>query len=379
MMTVKNVSLWSLLLVFAACQQPAPPKLKTHIEKSTFGTLPDGQTVLRYTLQNELGMTVSILTYGATITAWTAPDKKGKYEDITLGCDSLAGYLAGVPYFGAIVGRYGNRIAQGKFNLEGKTYTLATNNGANHLHGGIKGFDKVNWTATPIEGAEPALKLTYNSPDSEEGYPGNLGVEVVYTLQKDNSVKMAYTATTDKTTVVNLTNHAYFNLAGDGKSILDHEITLNAAHFLPVDKGLIPTGVLAPVAGTPFDFTKPFKIGARIQDTLNTQIQFGGGYDHAWVIDKGQSGLTLAATLREPVSGRVMEVYTTEPAIQFYTGNFLDGTIQGKQGVKYAKRSGLCLETEHYPDAPNQTQFPTTVLKPQEKYQTTTIYKFLVR
>jgi aldose 1-epimerase len=377
MMKLKNILLFSLIL--AACQQPAPQKTKTHIEKSNFGTLPNGQTVMRYTLHNDKGMSVGIMTYGAAITTWTAPDKTGKYEDITLGCDSLAGYLAGVPYFGAVVGRYGNRIAHGKFNLEGKTYHLATNNGANHLHGGMKGFDKVNWTAAPTDGDEPALKLTYKSSDGEEGYPGNLAVEVIYTLQKDNSVKMAYTATTDKTTVVNLTNHAYFNLAGDGKSILDHDITLNAAQFLPVDKGLIPTGVLQPVVGTPFDFTKPFKIGARINDTLNPQIKFGGGYDHAWILDKGQSGLNLAATLSEPTSGRVMEVYTTEPAIQFYTGNFLDGTIHGKKGVQYAKRSGLCLETEHYPDAPNQTKFPTTVLKPQEKYQTTTIYKFSVK
>jgi aldose 1-epimerase len=364
------------LFSLSACKQATEQKQKAAVAKTRFGTLPDGQQVELYTLQNAQGMKVSIMTYGAAITTWTAPDSKGKYEDIILGCDSLSGYLKGVPYFGAIVGRYGNRIAKGKFNLESKTYLLATNNGENHLHGGIKGLDKVNWTATPTSGETPALKLTYNSKDGEEGYPGNLAIEVVYTLQKDNALKIAYTATTDKTTIVNLTNHAYFNLAGDGKSILDHEITLNAVQFLPVDKGLIPTGAPQSVTGTPFDFTKRFKIGARIQDTLDHQIKFGGGYDHAWILQKSTEKMPLAATLVEPTSGRVLEVFTTEPAIQFYSGNFLDGTILGKNGVKYQKRSGLCLETEHYPDAPNQAQFPTTVLKPNEKYQTTTIYQF---
>jgi aldose 1-epimerase len=351
---------------------------ESSIDKAPFGKLPDGQPVEIYTLKNNAGMSISIMTYGAAIVNWTAPDKNGKYEDIVLGCDSIGGYLKGVPYFGAVVGRYGNRIAKGKFSLDGKTYTLATNNGANHLHGGVKGFDKVNWTATPIQQEEPALKLTYTSKDGDEGYPGNLSIEVIYTLQKDNSVKIDYSATTDKATVVNLTNHAYFNLAGDGKSILDHEITLNADKFLPVDKGLIPTGELKAVKGTPFDFTKPFKIGARINDTLNTQIKFGGGYDHAWVLNQSTDSvkLNLAATVTEPISGRIMEVLTTEPAIQFYTGNFLDGTINGKKSIKYAKRSALCLETEHYPDSPNQSKFPTTVLKPNEKYRTTTVYKF---
>lgn len=349
---------------------------QSSIDKKPFGKLPYGQAVELYTLKNNAGMEVSIMTYGAAIVSWTAPDKNGKYEDITLGCDSLSGYLKGVPYFGSVVGRYGNRIAKGKFALDGKTYTLATNNGANHLHGGVKGFDKVNWTATPIQQEEPALKLTYLSKDGEEGYPGNLSIEVTYTLQKDNSLKMDYKATTDKTTVVNLTNHAYFNLAGDGKSILDHEITLNADKFLPVDKGLIPTAELKSVAGTPFDFIQPFKIGARINDTLNPQIKLGGGYDHAWILNAGKDSLKLAATLTEPISGRVMEVLTTEPAIQFYSGNFLDGTIIGKKGVKYQKRSGLCLETEHYPDSPNQAKFPSTILKPQEVYRTTTVYRF---
>lgn len=375
-------------LSFASCNQNPEQKKpdvkdmtqKSSIEKSSFGKTKDGVALDLYTLKNEAGMTVAITNYGGTIVTWTAPDKNGKYEDITLGCDSIGGYEKGVPFFGALIGRYGNRIAKGKFNLEGKTYTLATNNGANHLHGGLKGFDKVVWTATPVEGAESALKLTYTSKDMEEGYPGNLSVEVVYTLQKDNSVKIEYSATTDKTTVVNLTNHAYFNLSGDmNNTILDHEVALNCDKFLPVDKTLIPTGVLQPVAGTPFDFTKPFKIGARINDTLNEQIKFGGGYDHAWILTDATNALRLAATVLEPTSGRVMEVLTTEPAIQFYTGNFLDGTIKGKGGVIYKKRSGLCLETEHYPDSPNQLKFPTTTLKPKETYTTTTVYRFSVK
>ena len=354
---------------------------KSSIDKAPFGKLPDGQTVDLYTLKNNAGMTVAISNFGGTIVKWTAPDKNGKYEDITLGCDSIGGYLKGVPYFGALIGRYGNRIAKGKFNLEGKTYTLAVNNIGNHLHGGIKGYDKVVWTATPIQQEEPALKLTYLSKDMEEGYPGNLSIEVTYTLQKDNSLKIDYTATTDKTTVVNLTNHAYFNLTGDmNNTILEHELVLNADMYLPVDKTLIPTGV-KPVATTVFDFTTAHKIGERINDSSDIQIKYGGGYDHAWVLKpqnakNTEGSLRLAATVSEPKSGRVVEVLTTEPAIQFYTGNFLDGTIVGKGGVIYKRRSGFCLETEHYPDSPNQAKFPTTVLKVGETYKTTTVYKF---
>lgn len=350
---------------------------KSSIEKASFGILPDGQAVDIYTLKNNAGMTVAISNYGGTIVSWTAPDKNGKYEDITLGFDSLSSYLKSSPYFGAIIGRYGNRIAKGKFNLEGKTYTLAVNNIGNHLHGGIKGFDKVVWAATPLQAEEPALKLTYTSKDMEEGYPGNLSVEVVYTLQKDNALKIAYKATTDKATVVNLTNHAYFNLTGNpANTILDHELTLNCDKFLPVDKTLIPTGLLKPVKGTVFDFTTPFKIGARINDSSDIQIKYGGGYDHAWILTDASNTLRLAASVHEPTSGRVMEVLTTEPAIQFYTGNFLDGKATGKGGVVINKRTGLCLETEHYPDSPNQAKFPTTVLKPNETYSTTTVYKF---
>jgi aldose 1-epimerase len=388
-----------LLVSLVACKQKkqtakeneahAKPT-KSSIEKKYFGTLPLGQSVDIYTLKNTEGMSVSITNYGGTIVSWTAPDKNDVYQDITLGFDSLAQYTKGGAYFGALIGRYGNRIAKGKFNLEGKTYTLAVNNIGNHLHGGIKGFDKVVWDALSTDGDEPSLKLIYTSKDGEEGYPGTLNVTVVYTLQKDNALRIDYSAETDKTTVVNLTNHAYFNLSGDmSKTILDHEVTLNADKYLPVDKTLIPTGELRPVLGTAFDFTKSFKVGARISDTSDVQIKYGGGYDHAWILTPntveernpdtgGKGGLRLAATVTEPTSGRVLEVLTTEPAIQFYTGNFLDG-VKGKGGAVYQRRGGLCLETEHYPDAPNQAAFPTTVLKPKEEYKTTTVYRFSVR
>ena len=348
------------------------------IKKTVFGTLPDGRVADQYTLKNANGMEVKISNYGGVITHLTAPDKDGKFEDIVLGFDSLAGYFTPPPYFGAIIGRYGNRIAKGKFTLDGKEYNLAKNNGENHLHGGLVGFDKVLWNAEAIEGEESALKLTYLSKDGEEGYPGNLNVTVIYTLQKDNSLKIEYAATTDKATVINLTNHSYFNLSGFKKDVLDQEVTLNADRYLPVDKGLIPTGELRSVTGNVFDFTKPTVIGKGINDIKDEQIKLGGGYDHAWILNKKGNELSLAATVLEKTSGRKMEVLTTEPAIQFYTGNFLDGKITGKGGVNYPKRFALCLESEHYPDSPNQSAFPTVVLKPNEKYSTTTIYKFSV-
>lgn len=348
------------------------------IEKISFGILPDGRGVDLYILKNAKGMEVKIMNYGGVVTHLTAPDKDGKYEDVVLGFDSLAGYLTPPPYFGAIIGRYGNRIAKGKFTLEGKAYQLATNNNnLNHLHGGVVGYDKVLWTAEPIEGTESALKLTYLSKDGEEGYPGNLNITVIYTLTNDNSLKIDYTATTDKTTIINLTNHSYFNLSAAKKDVLDHEVTLNADKYLPVDKGLIPTGELRTVAGTVFDFTKPTVIEKGINEVKDEQIVLGGGYDHAWILIKKEvNELSLAASVLEKTSGRKMEVMTTEPAIQFYTGNFLDGSLTGKGGVKYAKRFALCLESEHYPDSPNQAAFPSTVLKPNETYKTTTIYKF---
>ena len=369
------------IFLFSCCQQPAknnPEPGKPGIEKSVFGVLPDGRAADLFTLRNEKGMEIKITNYGGAIVAWTAPDRNGKYEDIVLGCDSLAGYLRGTPFFGALIGRYGNRIAKGKFSLDGVAYALATNNIGNHLHGGMVGFDKVLWTAVPVEGSAPALKLTYQSKDGEEGYPGNLRVEVVYTLQSDNALKIDYTATTDKKTIVNLTNHSYFNLAGGG-TILGHELVLNAADYLPVDSTLIPTGALRPVTGTVFDFTKPTMIGARIQDTADQQIRYGLGYDHCWVLSDTSTNLKPAAILSEQKSGRVMEVLTTEPAIQFYSGNFLDGKVIGKGGAPYAYRSGLCLETQHFPDSPNQPAFPVTTLKPGEVYQSTTVYRFSAR
>lgn len=364
------------LLMMNSCSPKKETEQKAGIEKTSFGTLSDGQAVDLYTLHNAAGMTAKISNYGGTIVSLTAPDKDGKFEEVTLGMDSLAGYEKGVPFFGALIGRYGNRIAKGKFDLDGKTYTLPTNNGPNSLHGGAKGFDKRVWTATPVEGDEPTLKLTYVSKDGEEGYPGTLNVEVTYTLQKDNALKIDYKATTDKPTVVNLTNHTYFNLTGGVKrDILDHVVTIYADKFIPVSKDLIPTGELQPVAGTPFDFTKPRVIGQSINDSTDVQIKNGGGYDHAWVLTDSSKSMKKVATVMEPTSGRVMEVQSTEPAVQFYTGNFLDGTLSGR-GVTYKKRYALCLETEHYPDSPNQPKFPSTVLRPGQTYQTTTIYTF---
>ncbi len=381
----------SLCLFISACKnadtknktiQTESISNETSIEKTPFGNLKTGEPVELYTLKNKSGMSIAIMNYGGTIIRWTAPDRNGKYEDIVLGCDSLSGYLKGVPYFGAIVGRYGNRIAKGKFSLEGKNYTLAINNIGNHLHGGLKGFDKVIWQAEPITNAEPTLKLSYLSKDGEEGYPGNLNVEVTYTLQQDNALRIDYKATTDKPTVLNLTNHSYFNLTGKNtNTILDHELTIIADRFLPVNKTLIPTGELKPVFGTNFDFIKPHKIGERINNSINDiQLNYGLGYDHAWILNKNEKDKSpvaqLAAKVYEPVSGRVLEVFTTEPAIQFYSGNFLNGSVMGKGKIDYAKRTALCLETEHYPDAPNQPKFPSTELKPGQIYNSTTIYKF---
>ncbi|GAB3954439.1 galactose mutarotase [Spirosoma harenae] len=375
-----SLALLTSLVTMNSCTSKKEKEAETQkpgIDKTTYGQLPDGKTADLYTLHNAAGMTAKITNYGGIIVSLTAPDKDGKFEDVTLGADSLSGYVKGTPYFGALVGRYGNRIAKGKFTLDGKTYSLVTNNMGNHLHGGTVGFDKVLWTATPVDGEEPALKLAYTSKDGEEGYPGNLSVEVTYTLQKDNSLKIDYQATTDKPTVVNLTNHTYFNLTGGAKrDVLDHVLTLNADRFIPVDKTLIPTGKLQPVAGTPFDFTQPTVIGKRINDSTDAQIKYGLGYDHGWVLNGSGDSLKLAATVYEPTSGRVMEVRTTEPAIQFYTGNFLDGTVMGREGFAYKKRYALCLETEHYPDSPNQASFPSTVLRPGQTYKTTTVYQF---
>jgi len=351
------------------------------MEKKVFGTTADGKTAELYTLKNKSGMQVSITNFGATVVSIMVPDKAGKVADVALGYDDLAGYELNKNYLGVLVGRYGNRIAHGKFSIDGTEYTLAKNNGDNSLHGGIKGFNKALWKAKDVsKGGEAAVEMKYVSKDGEEGYPGNLSVTVIYTLTNKNELKIDYSATTDKKTVVNLTNHTYFNLAGQGNGdILKQELMIDADTFTPVDAGLIPTGELKKVEDTPFDFRKPTAIGARI-DASDEQIKLGGGYDHNFVVNrKAATGLSLAAQVSDPASGRTMEVWTTEPGVQFYTGNFLDGSFKGKGGITYQKRTAFCLETQHFPDSPNHPSFPTTLLKPGEKYHTTTVYKFATK
>jgi aldose 1-epimerase len=349
------------------------------IKNEAFGTTPDGKAVELYTLTNTQGMEVRVITYGGIIVSLKTPDKKGHFADIALGFDDLASYLSRSPFFGALVGRYGNRIGNAKFTLDGKEYTLAKNNGPNSLHGGVKGFDKVVWAAQPFQkSGEVGLVLKYTSADGEEGYPGTLHVTVTYTLNDQNEFSIHYQATTDKDTPINLTNHTYFNLSGEGSgNILGVEMMLNADHFTPVDATLIPTGKVESVKGTPFDFTKPTAIGARI-DNKNEQLTFGAGYDHNFVINRQGPGLALAARAYDPASGRVLEVDTTEPAVQFYTGNHMT-KMAGKHGHTYDKRSAFCLETQHYPDSPNQPNFPSTILKPGQTYNTTTVWKFSTR
>lgn len=349
-----------------------------NIKQEPFGTTPEGEEATRYTLTNASGMQVQISDYGATITSVLVPDREGEMGDVVLGFDSLSGYFSpeytkSGPYFGAIVGRYGNRIAKGRFSLNGEEYQLATNNGENHLHGGNKGFDKVMWRAEPVPG-ENALRLTYVSPDGEEGYPGTLTSTVTYTLTDDNEIKIDYEATTDKATPVNLTNHSYFNLsAGEAEDALGHVVTLNGDKYTVVDGSLIPTGELRDVQGTVMDFREPQTIGARVN-----QVE-GGGYDHNYVLNGANGEMKKAATVYEPTSGRVMEVFTTEPGIQFYSGNFLDGTITGSGNKVYKKHYGFALETQHFPDSPNQPSFPSTTLEPGQTYESTTVYKFSTR
>ena len=342
------------------------------IEKEPFGKTPEGEQVELYTLANKNGLRVKIMTYGATITSVETPGRDGRTENIILALDSLDNYIKGHPYLGSTVGRFANRIAKGKFSIEGKEYTLATNNDANHLHGGEKGFDKAVWKAEEIKGDNfVGLKFTHISPDGDEGYPGKLTAVVTYSLTNDNELRMEYEAETDKPTVLNLTNHTYWNLAGGGNGdVLEHSLTLNADRYLPVDKGLIPTGEMKPVEGTPMDFTKPMAIGSRIG-------QVGSGYDHCYVLNKseGSAEPTLVAKITEPTSGRVMEIFTTQPGVQLYTGNFLDGKLSGG-GKAFKKHYAFCLETQHYPDSPNRPEFPTTLLRPGEKYHHTTIHKF---
>jgi aldose 1-epimerase len=359
---------------------PTSPQGTDMIKKEAFGKSPDGEPVDLYILKNKHGMEVSAMTYGGAVVSIRVPDRKGHFDDVALGFDKADDYTAKVPYFGAIIGRYGNRIANGKFTLDGKEYTLPKNDGPNSLHGGTKGFDKVLWAAEPFEKpGEVGVIFKHTSPNGDQGYPGDLKVTVTYTLNDNNELIFKYHATTDKPTPVNLTNHTYFNLAGDGKGdILGHELMLNADYFTPVDKTLIPTGKIESVKGTPFDFAKLMAIGARINDK-DEQLILGHGYDHNFVINRKDKGLTLAARVYEPTSGRVMEVYTTEPGIQFYSGNFLDGTLTGKEGRVYKHRYGFCLETQHYPDSPNHPNFPSTILKPGQTYESETMYKFSTR
>ncbi|MFT5143906.1 MAG: aldose 1-epimerase [Thalassolituus oleivorans] len=344
-----------------------------------FGTLPDGRAVDLYTVTTPSGIVMKVTNYGGIITHLMVPDATGTIGDVVLGYDNLDAYLASTPYFGAIIGRYGNRIANGRFSIDGTAFTLAANNGQNHLHGGITGFDKVLWAAEAFSGPSGAgVIFSYTSADGEEGYPGALQVQVTYTLGDDGSLGFDYAASTDKSTPVNLTQHSYFNLAGPSStSILGHDLQIAASRFTPVDDGLIPTGELADVTGTPFDFRAPHAIGARIEAD-NEQMVRGLGYDHNWVLDGRAGGLKLAARVVEPSSGRVMEVRTEEPGIQFYSGNFLDGTLPAKGGGTYAHRSGFCLETQHFPDSPNQPGFPSTLLEPGETYRTRTVYTFSV-
>ncbi len=374
------IRLWLALaagVVFlAGCSSPTEPQ--SLIEKKPFGLTPDGEAVDIYTLRNRNGVEARIMTYGGIIVSLKVPDKNGQMGDVVLGYDHLDSYVTNSPYFGALIGRYGNRIAKARFTLDGTMYTLATNSYPNALHGGVKGFDKRVWSAGTREGLDgPELILSYLSKDGEEGYPGNLKVTATYTLLRDNELRLKYRAETDKDTVLNLTQHSYFNLAGKG-DILNHKVTILADRFTPVDAELIPTGELRPVDNTPFDFRTPTAIGGRIGQQ-DEQLKFGGGYDHNWVINKEAGKLELMAKVTEPETGRVLDVFSTEPGLQFYSGNFLAGTITGKGGWAYQRHAAFCMEPQHYPDSPNKPQFPTVELKPGQVFQNTIVYRFSVQ
>jgi aldose 1-epimerase len=364
------------IVTLACFTQACARKENSDVKQQAYGKMPDGTPIELYTLTNSNGMQARIITYGGIVTTLTAPDRAGKFSDIVLGMDDLPGYLKEKDFFGAIIGRYGNRIGHNQFTLNGQTYKLPDNNNGATLHGGPEGFDKKVWTAKPgSSDAGPTLELTYVSKDGEMGFPGTLNAKVVYTLSHKNELNIDYTATTDKPTVVNLTNHSYFNLAGPGSGdILAHDVMINADKFTPVDAILIPTGELRDVKGTPFDFTSLTAIGARINQP-DEQLKLGRGYDHNWVLNKGAGGMTKAAEVHEPTTGRIMEVWTTEPGLQFYTGNFLDGTLKAK-GKSFDLRGAFCMETQHYPDSPNKPAFPSTELKPGATYHTTTSYRF---
>lgn len=385
--SVVVVSTLSMLSALACSREaPAPasggregraPKASTAVTRTSFATLPDGAPVDLFTLANAAGTRIRAITYGGIILSLEVPDRDGRPGDIVLGYDSLDGYLKRPEYFGSIIGRYANRIARGRFVLDGAEYRLTTNDGPNHLHGGVRGFDKVVWQAEPIESARGAgVVFTRTSPDGEEGYPGTVTVRVTYTLTDRNELHVEYEATTDSSTPINLTQHSYFNLAGEGSGdILGHLLTIHASRYTPVDATLIPTGEIASVEGTPLDFRTPVAIGQRI-DEPHEQLRRARGYDHNYVIDREGDGLVPAARVVEPRSGRTLEVTTTEPGIQFYSGNFLDGTVVGKSGHVYGHRAGFCLETQHFPDSPNQPAFPSTIVRPGERYRSHTIYTF---
>jgi aldose 1-epimerase len=375
-----NQARWAAAaLCVLVCAGAAAAQRGGRVKREDFGRAPDGRAVSIYTLTNRAGAEARIITYGGAVVSLTAPDRRGRFADVVLGFDDMAGYLAQDSNVGVLIGRYGNRIGGARFTLNGVEYKLAANNGAHSLHGGLKGFDKVVWEARPLRArGGAALELTYLSRDGEEGFPGNLRARVVYTLTDRNELRVDYHATTDKDTVVNLTQHSYFNLKGHGRGdILDHRLRLNSSRFTPTDSTSIPTGELRPVRGTPFDFTRPTAIGARI-GADDEQLKYGNGYDHNFVVRGRRGVLRKAAEVYEPTTGRVMEVWTTEPGVQLYTGNYLNGA-RGKGGQTYPRRSGFCLETQHYPDSPNKPQFPSTVLRRGGRYRTTTVYKFSAR
>lgn len=378
----RTTAAWLVLAVQLSCATPMtthPTAAASGVTKSSFGRLDDGTPVDLYTIRNRAGIEARVITYGGIIVSLDTPDRNRAFDDIVLGFDSLASYVHDSPYFGAIVGRYANRIAKGRFTLDGRTYQLPINNPPNSLHGGDRGFDKVVWNAAPFDRADGAgVVLTHVSPDGDQGYPGTVRVQVTYTLTDKNELSVAYHATADRATPINLSQHTYFNLTGNARDVLGHVLTLNAERYTPVDSTLIPTGELASVAATPFDFRSPTPIGARI-GAADEQLRRGHGYDHNFVLTQAASGLTHAAHVLEPTTGRTLDVYTDQPGVQFYTGNFLDGTITGKGGKVYGHRAALCLETQHFPDSPNHPKFPSAELKPGQKYHEVTIFRFSTR
>ena len=378
---MKNIYFLLLLFLISSCENIKKNNMSlVTIKKQSFGKTVDGNEVHQYILKNKKGMEISVINYGGIITSWKAKDRDGIYQDIVLGFDNIYDYETKNPYFGALIGRYGNRIAKGKFSIDDKNYNLATNNDVNHLHGGFKGFDKVLWDVDEILGDSSAsLVLKYMSSDMEEGYPGNLNVKVIYTLNNNDELSVIYEADTDKTTIVNLTQHSYFNLSGDfNQDISNHDLKINADSFLPVDSTLIPTGEIRDVIETPFDFLQPKKVGRDIEIN-NEQLNFGNGYDHCWVLNNYGDGVRFVASAYDDSSGRLLEVYSDQPGIQFYSGNFLDGSLKSKYEGNYDFRSGFCLETQNFPNSPNENSFPSPLLKPGKKYLSETIFRFSIK